>query len=150
MQYEIKKMKVIFTFIAIAIACTNVWAVLALPLPDGSHVTIRDGETPAETWKRAQRMYPEAFPQYISEDKKYDVDYFNNCQLTATKDSKTEIALAFAIESCKHKATPKKCRAFKISKDKIGSEKGPERVQCVEECSKANYYSKTIGECSKG
>ena len=33
----------------------------ALPLPDGRFVTIREGETPAQTWERAQRMYPEAF-----------------------------------------------------------------------------------------
>ena len=33
----------------------------ALPLPDGTTVAIREGETPAQTWERAQRMYPEAF-----------------------------------------------------------------------------------------
>ena len=33
----------------------------ALPLPDGSTVAIREGETPAQTWARAQQMYPEAF-----------------------------------------------------------------------------------------
>ena len=32
-----------------------------LPLPDGSSVTIREGETPKQAWERAQRMYPEAF-----------------------------------------------------------------------------------------
>jgi Large polyvalent protein associated domain 38 len=32
-----------------------------LPLPDGSSVTIRDGESPAQAWDRAQQMYPEAF-----------------------------------------------------------------------------------------
>jgi hypothetical protein len=32
-----------------------------LPLPDGSTVAIREGETPEQTWERAQRMYPEAF-----------------------------------------------------------------------------------------
>ena len=32
-----------------------------LPLPDGSSVTIREGETPQQTWARAQQMYPEAF-----------------------------------------------------------------------------------------
>ena len=39
----------------------------ALPLPDGRFVTIREGETPAETWARAQRMYPEAFKSKESE-----------------------------------------------------------------------------------
>lgn len=33
----------------------------ALPLPDGTTVAIREGETPAQTWARAQQMYPEAF-----------------------------------------------------------------------------------------
>ena len=32
-----------------------------LPLPDGSSVTIRPGETPADAWARAQRDYPDAF-----------------------------------------------------------------------------------------
>ena len=32
-----------------------------LPLPDGSSVTIREGESPQDAWSRAQRMYPEAF-----------------------------------------------------------------------------------------
>lgn len=35
----------------------------ALPLPDGRFVTIREGETPEQTWARAQQMYPEAFQQ---------------------------------------------------------------------------------------
>jgi hypothetical protein len=34
---------------------------LALPLPDGRFVTIREGETPEQTWARAQQMYPDAF-----------------------------------------------------------------------------------------
>ena len=32
-----------------------------LPLPDGTSVTIREGETPQDAWARAQQMYPEAF-----------------------------------------------------------------------------------------
>ena len=32
-----------------------------LPLPDGTSVTIREGETPQDAWARAQKMYPEAF-----------------------------------------------------------------------------------------
>ena len=32
-----------------------------LPLPDGSSVTIREGESPQQAWARAQQMYPEAF-----------------------------------------------------------------------------------------
>ena len=34
-----------------------------LPLPDGSTVTIREGETPQQAYARAQQMYPEAFAQ---------------------------------------------------------------------------------------
>lgn len=33
----------------------------AVPLPDGSYVTIREGETPQQAYVRAQQMYPEAF-----------------------------------------------------------------------------------------
>lgn len=32
-----------------------------LPLPDGSSVTIREGESPQQAWARAQQMYPDAF-----------------------------------------------------------------------------------------
>jgi Large polyvalent protein associated domain 38 len=32
-----------------------------LPLPDGSSVTVREGESPQQAWARAQKMYPEAF-----------------------------------------------------------------------------------------
>ena len=39
----------------------------ALPLPDGRFVTIREGETPEQTWERAQRMYPEAFAPKAAE-----------------------------------------------------------------------------------
>lgn len=42
----------------------------ALPLPDGSFVTIRQGETPQQTWARAIQMYPEAFGFEKSEEKK--------------------------------------------------------------------------------
>jgi len=45
----------------------------ALPLPDGRFVTIREGETPADTWARAQRMYPEAFASKESEKKEVTI-----------------------------------------------------------------------------
>ena len=32
-----------------------------LPLPDGSFITVREGEQPADAWERAQREYPQAF-----------------------------------------------------------------------------------------
>ena len=44
-----------------------------LPLPDGSSVTIREGETPQEAYARAQRMYPEAFASKEPEKKETTV-----------------------------------------------------------------------------
>ena len=32
-----------------------------VPLPDGSSVTVREGETPEQAYMRAVQMYPEAF-----------------------------------------------------------------------------------------
>jgi hypothetical protein len=148
MKLSIKLLLYLLIFIALPSAYSQKQSVL---LPDGSSVTIREGETPKQAWIRAQSMYPEAFAQKtIPENKKFDTDYFNDCKLKSTKDTKSDVALKVAIDSCKYKATPKKCRAFSITTDSIGNEKGDERIQCVEECNKANYYSKTVGECSKG
>lgn len=44
-----------------------------LPLPDGTSVTIREGETPAQAYARAQRMYPEAFRPKEPEKKEVTV-----------------------------------------------------------------------------
>jgi len=44
-----------------------------LPLPDGSSVTIREGESPQEAYVRAQRMYPEAFASKTPEKKETTV-----------------------------------------------------------------------------
>jgi hypothetical protein len=44
-----------------------------LPLPDGSSVTIREGESPQEAYARAQRMYPEAFKSKEPEKKEVTV-----------------------------------------------------------------------------
>jgi hypothetical protein len=32
-----------------------------VPLPDGNSVKVREGETPAQAYERAQTMYPESF-----------------------------------------------------------------------------------------
>ena len=78
----------IICLIQLLINCTSAYAVLSLPLPDGSSVTIQPGETPKDTWTRAQRMYPEAFKlKTISNSKKYDTDYFNQCKLKAAKET---------------------------------------------------------------
>ena len=122
-----------------------------LPLPDGSSVTIREGESPRDAWLRAQQLYPEAFKiKLIPSSKRYDADYFNQCKMKAAKETSTDYALLTAIQSCEYKATPKKCRKYGIEVDRFGNEKGDERVACVEECSNANPYSKSFGECSKG
>lgn len=122
-----------------------------VPLPDGSSVTVREGESAHQAWIRAQSMYPQAFGlKTIPENKKFDTDYFNDCKLKSAKETTSNAALITAIDSCKYKATPKKCRKFLITSDPIGNEKGDERIQCVEECNKAGYYSQKVGECSKG
>lgn len=127
------------------------YAEKALPLPDGSFVRIREGETPKETWARAQQMYPDAFKiKVIPNNKKYDTDYFNQCKLKAAKETSTDYALISALQSCEYKATPKKCREFGIETDTFGNEKGEKRVACVEECTNASPYSKSFGDCSKG
>ncbi len=149
-----KKINQLFQLIAIQILLCSInpiYAELALPLPDGSHVRIRDGETPKDTWARAQQMYPEAFKiKIIPNSKKYDTDYFNQCKMKAAKETSSDYALLTALQSCEYKATPKKCREFGIETDRFGNEKGDKRVSCVEECANANPYSKSLGECSKG
>jgi hypothetical protein len=144
---------IIFLVFTIAIGTTNSIAQQKkyLPLPDGNSVTIRDGESPAGAWLRAQKMYPEAFGfNKIDDNKKMDVDWFNQCRVNVSKEAKTDVALFQMLESCRQQAVPQKCRAFQVKSDTLGNETGDERVKCVEECSRANYYTKTIGECKKG
>jgi hypothetical protein len=149
-----KKINQLFQLISIQILLCSInpiYAELALPLPDGSFVRIREGETPKDTWARAQQMYPDAFKiKLIPNSKKYDTDYFNQCKMKAAKETSSDYALLTALQSCEYKATPKKCREFGIETDRFGNEKGDKRVACVEECTNANPYSKSFGECSKG
>lgn len=143
--------KNILKLLMVALFFTEINAAQYLSLPDGNSVTIREGETPGQAWARAQKMYPESFKiKVIPNSRKYDTDYFNQCKMQAAKETTTDYALVTAIESCEYKATPKKCRGFDIETDRFGNQKGDKRVTCVEECNKANYYSKKIGECSKG
>lgn len=122
-----------------------------LPLPDGSSLKIRDGETTEQAWLRASQMYPEAFGfKKLRPGQKYDVDYFNSCKLSAAKSTVGQLAMISAIQACEYKAIPKKCRAFSVNKDTLGNETGADRVKCVEQCNNANPYSKSLGECSKG
>lgn len=124
---------------------------LSLPLPDGSFVRIREGETAKAAWIRAQNMYPEAFGfKKIDDANKMDIDWFNDCRTRISKEAKTDAALGQMLASCRHQAVPQKCRGFQVKFDAIGNEVGDERVRCVEECSLANFYSKNLGECKKG
>lgn len=122
-----------------------------LPLPDGTSVEVKDGMSPTEAWLRAQKVYPEAFGlKKIDDEKKMDIDWFNECRARVAKEAKTDSALVQMIQSCRHQSVPQKCRAFQVKSDTLGNETGDERIKCVEECSRANYYTKTIGECKKG
>jgi hypothetical protein len=47
-----------------------------LTLPDGNSVTIREGETPAQTWERAQRDFPNSFPKVQTQEAKPETGFF--------------------------------------------------------------------------
>jgi hypothetical protein len=149
-----KNMNLIATFIALQIlfSCLSLsHAAMYLPLPDGSSLLMKEGESAKEAWARGQQQFPDAFKiKVIPNSKKYDADYFNQCKMKAAKATTTDYALLTALQSCEYKATPKKCREFTIEKDRFGNEKGEKLVACVEECTNANPYSKSLGECSKG
>jgi hypothetical protein len=124
------------------------YAVQSVQLPDGTSVTIRAGESPQMAYTRAMNMYPEAFGNVrVPKQKIMDLDWYNECKLKASTSS---ASIHAAVQACEYKAVPKKCRVHNVDKDALGNEKADLRIQCVEECNKANYYSKTLGECSRG
>ena len=47
-----------------------------LTLPDGNSVTIREGETPEQTWARAQRDFPNSFPKQQTQEAKPETGFF--------------------------------------------------------------------------
>ena len=47
-----------------------------LTLPDGNSVTIREGETPEQTWARAQRDFPASFPKAQTQEAKPETGFF--------------------------------------------------------------------------
>jgi len=47
-----------------------------LTLPDGNSVTIREGETPEQTWARAQRDFPNSFPKIQTQEAKPETGFF--------------------------------------------------------------------------
>jgi hypothetical protein len=83
----------------------------------------------------------------------FDEDYYNECTLKNVKPGMDRSAIQLIHQACKHKATPKKCRA--LSDHVILDPFGPpddksERSQCVDACKTENYYSRTFGDCSTG
>ena len=120
-------------------------------LPDGSTFPVLEGETPQEAWFIAQKQYPEAFGlSYIPDENKMDIDWFNKCISDTAREAKTQLGVIQSFKACQHLAVPNKCRAYKITTDKLGNEVGDERIKCVKECAEASIYSKTLGECKKG
>jgi hypothetical protein len=120
-------------------------------LPDGSSIQIQNNQSADEAWWQAMRNHPKSFGIYVIPDaKKIDLDWFNECRASAAKNAKTDSAVVQLVTACRHQAVPKKCRSLEITKDSLGNEVGEARVNCVEQCMASNYYSKTIGECSKG
>ena len=118
-------------------------------LPNGSYFPAKEGESVQQTLREANRLYPEAFGNVrVPKQKIMDLDWYNECKLKAATTSSASIQAA--VQACEYKAVPKKCRLHNVEKDALGNESANARIQCVEECSKANYYSKTLGECSRG
>jgi hypothetical protein len=125
------------------------FAAQSVQLPDGGYFPIKEGETPSQALREAMKLYPEAFGNVkVPKQKIMDLDWYNECKLKSATTSNASIAAA--VQACEYKAIPKKCRIHNIDKDALGNEKGESRIQCVEQCNKANFYSKTLGECSKG
>jgi hypothetical protein len=125
------------------------YAVQSVQLPDGGYFPIKEGETPTQALREAMKIYPQAFGNVrVPKQKIMDLDWYNECKLKAA--STASASIHAAVQACEYKAVPKKCRIHNVDKDALGNEKADLRIQCVEECSKANYYSKTLGECSRG
>ena len=118
-------------------------------LPNGSYFPIKEGETPTQALSEAMKLYPQAFGNVrVPKQKIMDLDWYNECKLKVASTASASIHVA--VQACEYKAVPKKCRVHNVDKDALGNENADLRIQCVEECNKANYYSKSLGECSKG
>ena len=118
-------------------------------LPNGSYYQAKEGQTLQQALRDANQSYPEAFGNVrVEKQKIMDLDWYNECKLKAATTSSASIAAA--VQACEYKAVPKKCRIHNLKKDALGNESADARIQCVEECNKANLYSKSLGECSRG
>jgi len=127
------------------------YAAKAIELPDGSYFPLREGESVSRALSEARRLYPASFEITLPPEKTMDMDWYNDCiQKVSTSPNMSNSALGVAMGACEYKAVPKKCRAFAITKAPNGKESGDARMRCIEECRNANYYSKSVGECSKG
>ncbi len=125
------------------------FAVQSVQLPDGGYFPIKEGETPTQALREAMKLYPQAFGNVrVPKQKIMDLDWYNECKLKAA--STANASIHAAVQACEYKAVPKKCRVHNVDKDALGNESADLRIQCVAECSKANYYSKSLGECSRG
>ena len=81
----------------------------------------------------------------------FDADYYGECTLKNVKPGMDRSAIGLIQEACKHKATPKKCRALSDRNlDLLDPPSSTERSRCVEACKTESYYSKTFGDCSTG
>lgn len=77
----------------------------------------------------------------------FDADYYSECTLKNVKAGMDRSAIQLIHQACKHKATPKKCRALSDGPDLLYP---TEREKCVDACKTEGYYSRTFGDCSTG
>lgn len=81
----------------------------------------------------------------------FDADYYSECTLKNVKAGMDNSAIQLIQHACKHKATPKKCRALPDENlnllDPFGTS---ERLKCVDACKTESYYSRHFGDCSTG
>lgn len=81
----------------------------------------------------------------------YDADYYSECTLKNVKAGMDMSAIQLIHQACKHKATPKKCRALSdAAVDPLDLLGASERSKCVNACKTESYYSKHFGDCSTG
>jgi len=83
----------------------------------------------------------------------FDEDYYNECTLKNVKPGMDRSAIQLIQQACRHKATPKKCRAIVSSgMDPFAPDPYGElaRLQCMDACKKEGFYSRTFGDCSTG
>lgn len=91
---------------------------------------------------------------------------YEDCILNNMRGVQDRLAAAEIRRACKEKATPKKCRDSELMKPKpteivfndgtkatVATSLAPEslpaaRDECIADCAKATYWSRTFGECS--